>query len=242
MSFPFIGIDGCKAGWFCVALDDKLDWDFRLLTRLSELSRFVAEPKSVLIDMPIGFLDAATGARECDNLARQLLSPKRHTSVFSTPARKTLSARNYQEALTINRAMTGRGISIQAWMIVPKMIEVDQVLDDNPHLRKVMRESHPEICFWALNKKSATQFRKKEQPGQAERLAILKKYFPAAEEVFQQAQFRYLRRQLARDDILDAMVNSVTALRGYPDYHTLPEQPGTDAKGLAMEMVYAAGN
>jgi predicted RNase H-like nuclease len=58
------------------------------------------------------------------------------------------------------------------------------------------------------------------------------------EDLFQQAPFRYLRRQLPRDDILDAMVNSVTAVRAYPDYLTVPQQSEKEAKGLPMGMVY----
>jgi predicted RNase H-like nuclease len=51
-------------------------------------------------------------------------------------------------------------------------------------------------------------------------------------------QYRNLRRQLPRDNILDAMVTSVTAVRAYPNYLTIPQQSEKEAKGLPIEMVY----
>jgi predicted RNase H-like nuclease len=58
------------------------------------------------------------------------------------------------------------------------------------------------------------------------------------EDLFQQVQYRNLRRQLPRDNILDAMVTSVTAVRAYPNYLTIPQQSEKEAKGLPIEMVY----
>ena len=46
------------------------------------------------------------------------------------------------------------------------------------------------------------------------------------------------RKSLAKDDILDALVLAVTAAYPSKSMLTLPENPPTDARQLAMEIVY----
>ncbi len=80
--------------------------------------------------------------------------------------------------------------------------------------------------------------RKKVRAGGEERLAVLARYVPHVQEVFDLALSKWRRREVARDDILDAMAAGVTAL-GYPDeLATIPETPEIDSRGLRMEMVY----
>ena len=50
--------------------------------------------------------------------------------------------------------------------------------------------------------------------------------------------YRYLRKQLARGDIYDALVNAVTATRLDKMIKTLPPEPTKDTLGLPMQMVY----
>ena len=42
-------------------------------------------------------------------------------------------------------------MTVQAWGIVPKVIEVDEALRADAALRAVTREVHPELCFAAMN-------------------------------------------------------------------------------------------
>ena len=65
--------------------------------------------------------------------------------MFPAPARQSLAASNYQEALAINRESTGRGLSQQAWAIIPKIREIDELLRSSASLQGVMRECHPEL-------------------------------------------------------------------------------------------------
>ena len=159
--------------------------------------------------------------------------------MFPAPARKTLGAGSYREAVDINRRQTGREISRQAWAIVPKMREIDELLRANPALVGVVRECHPEVCFWALNGGQAMQHNKKAAEGRAERLRLLEAYFPDARVLLAQASSQYLRRQVALDDIVDAMVVAVTTKVGAGRYRTLPDPPEHDAHRWAMEIVYA---
>ncbi|UCC56560.1 MAG: DUF429 domain-containing protein [Gammaproteobacteria bacterium] len=234
----FIGIDGCPAGWFCVILDDRDHWSFRLAPDEHGVGELATGADSVLIDIPIGLCDSGSDGRDCDREARRLLGRGRASSVFSAPARRTLAATGYADALIRNRQATGRGLSRQAWGIVPKIRAIDALLRDQRALCGVLRECHPELCFWALNGRHAMQFNKKQGQGQQERLAVLERYFPQCHALFEQASENCLRRQVAHDDIVDAMVCAVTAKLGHGGYQTVPARPPRDGQGLSMEIVY----
>lgn len=90
----------------------------------------------------------------------------------------------------------------------------------------------------ALNNKQAMQYNKKTEHGKQERLSILENYFASCHQLFEQACSQFLRRQVADDDIIDAMVCVLTAKHGYNNYSTVPALPEHDVHGLAMEMVY----
>ena len=234
----YLGIDGCKDGWFCVSLNDNGDWSYRVIPNAKSLDEYVGHADSVLIDIPIGLHDSGTEERQCDKEARRMLTPKRSSSVFPAPARQTLQADNYEQAQQFNRSSIGRGLSQQSWNIVPKIREIDALLLSKPSLQGVLRECHPELCFWALNGTNAMLYNKKKEEGRHERLAVLENYFAPCHELFEQASSRYLRRQLARDDIIDAMVCAVTAKFGYNNYTTVPALPSKDMRGLPMEIVF----
>ena len=234
----YLGIDGCKAGWFCVSLSENDDYSFRVVPDAKSLSEYAENASSVLIDIPIGLHDKGTEERQCDKEARRLLRPKRSSSVFPAPARQALQAAGYEQAQQFNRSAIGRGLSQQSWNIVPKIREIDELLLSNPSLQGVLRECHPEVCFWALNAKHAMLHNKKQEAGRHERLAVLQTYFAPCHQLFESAASQYLRRQLALDDIIDAMVCAVTAKFGYNNYTTVPASPMSDIRGLPMEIVY----
>ena len=236
----FIGIDGCRAGWFCVSLDALGNGSCCVLPDGRAVGELAETADSVLIDIPIGLPDAGPDGRQCDLEARQMLGRARAASVFPPPARSTLAASGYPEALELNRRATGRGLSKQVWNIVPKIREIDVLLHDSPVLRGVLRECHPEVCFCVLNCQQAMRYNKKTREGQRERLDVLAHYLPQCHSLLEQACTAFPRRQVARDDVIDAMACAVTARHGYGGYLTLPACPPRDGQGLAMEIVYAS--
>lgn len=122
----FIGVDGCKAGWFFVCLSQTEEVTFGLFPGIEQLWQSCrCENTLFLIDIPIGLPSKGIPARQCDKDARRILSPKRHSSVFSPPSRESLYADNYEAACRINQKITGRKISRQAWGIAPKILEKD---------------------------------------------------------------------------------------------------------------------
>ena len=238
----FVGVDGCKAGWFAVVIDADGGFDSSIFEDIGALWNAHRDASAILIDIPIGLNSAGNLTRSCDAAARNALKPLRYSSIFTAPCRETLSATSYEAACRINQSICGKKISQQAWNIAPKIREVDDFLQTTTHARDILRETHPEICFWALNHYRPMKHPKKRGEGLSERLELLQKMYPQSREIYMTALDSYPRKELARDDILDALVNAVTATRLDTFGATLPEVPLKDARGLTMEMVYARVN
>jgi predicted RNase H-like nuclease len=231
----FFGLDGCKAGWFCIGIDDEGDFRFSVLKKIDELQQYLEQAKLILVDIPIGLPWRDQATRLCDTAARRILAP-RGSSVFPVPARSALSMPSYQQGSAENRRQLNKGLSVQSWAISPKIKETDEFMRRIKPGNKV-REMHPEVAFWALNGKRVLKHRKKDQQGIEERIAILSSHYKRAEKCFCMARDQYLVKEVASDDILDAMVGAVTAMQ-YPRLSTLPEKPVKDEEGIPMEMVY----
>ncbi|MYI83480.1 MAG: DUF429 domain-containing protein, partial [Chloroflexi bacterium] len=199
----------------------------------------------ILIDIPIGLPNSGDG-RACDAEAR-LRPGRRRSSVFTPPGREALRAdlhdHSHKRVSDVNREETGKGLSIQAFGIVPKIREVDELLRERgADARPRIREVHPEVCFWSLNRGNAMQNRKSTKAGLEERLTVLRRLSSRVDLVYNAALETFLRKEVARDDILDATAAAVTAV---PHEHgignplaTLPVEPPRDAFGLPMEMAY----
>ena len=233
-----MGVDGCRAGWFAVALDAAGNTEFAIYADIAGLWQAHSKAAAILIDIPIGLISGAGPGRMCDAAARKVLAPRRHSTIFSPPCRQALSAQSYTEVCRINARVCGRKISIQAWGISGKIKEVDDFLEACPEARRILRETHPEICFWALAGGQPMVYNKKSAPGESERLHLLEQVCPGSRDLFKTALARYPRKALGRDDILDALANAVTALH-LKSAATLPRHPPNDGRGLPMQIVYA---
>ena len=86
--------------------------------------------------------------------------------------------------------------------------------------------------------------RKSTSEGQEGRLEVLRSIGVVdakADEIYKQVCSYFFRRQVARDDILDALVAAVTArlvCEQSDGKRSAPTNPPKDNKGLPMEMVY----
>lgn len=233
-----MGIDGCRAGWFFVCLDEQDGHSFGVLSAIGQLADHLSRVETVLIDIPIGLRREHPEERLCDKAARSVLGRTRASSVFPAPSRCTLARDRYEDASARNRVCTGRGLSRQTFAILPKIREVDDFLRGATERLKV-REMHPEVAFWALNSRTSMSFNKRTREGCEERLALLRKYEPGAREIVGSALQRYRRAEVARDDIVDALVGAVLS-RHAQSLRTFPETPEIDDTGLPMEIVYWA--
>ncbi len=232
-----VGIDGCRTGWFAVRLDD--GWDVRVFSDIESMWHEWRDASLILIDIPIGLPDSRQPVRTCDGDARKLLGRPRMTSVFPSPGRAALSEESYQACSGANFAELGKKLTRQTWHILRKINEVEQLLRNDAGARSRVREIHPEVCFWAFNGGQAVQSRKKRSAGRRERLDILRKFDRRADAIREKAMTRYLRKQVAEDDILDAIAGAITANRPPDELAAVPAAAEYDACGLPMEMVYA---
>jgi predicted RNase H-like nuclease len=234
----FIGIDGCKAGWLAVILDNKYGYEIGIFTNIEKLWNNYSDSILIFIDIPIGLPGREMINRNCDLKAREILGPKRGSCVFPAPCREAVYTDNYMKANNLNRKILEKGLSLQAWNISHKIREADMFLRKNYRARKVVRESHPEICFWALAGKVMKNSKKK-KAGRIERLEILKSVYNISENIYNSALEKYKRKDVARDDIIDAICLAISAKINKSSLISIPQKPEIDKKGLRMEIVYS---
>lgn len=198
-----ISIDGCHSGWFYVPVIDTKNWKVGIVKNINELKGEIETSKYTLIDIPIGLRGSGRLERLCDLEARKILT-KRKSSIFPAPHKLSLKCSSYIEACNVNFINFGRKLSKQSWSIISKIKEVNDFIVNNNFEGKV-REIHPEICFWALNRKSEMLYNKKTIEGFQERLKLLSQYIPFVGDIVDYSLKNYKRKDLAKDDILDAL-------------------------------------
>jgi predicted RNase H-like nuclease len=239
----FVGVDGCKAGWFAVALTETNSFGVFQFSKISDLWNYFYDGKinvRILVDIPIGLIDSKSNfkRRSCDVEARRILRPYRQSSVFPIPCREAIYAKSYESACDINEEITGKRLTKQTWGIVPKIREMNDFLIAIGSAKEKIIETHPEVCFWALVGKPM-EYSKKESEGFDERKQLLQEICTSTDEIVQNALSKYRRKDVARDDILDALVASVTVKLSFQKrLKSIPEIPEKDSQGLPMQVVY----
>ncbi len=236
----FVGVDGCRAGWFWVSLMRSGEWQADIEQSFSRVWSKWQEAHSILVDIPIGLRNSSHDERLCDREARRVLGPPRSSSVFLVPCRPSLYARGYREACRINERYTGRRLSRQSWNIARKTREVDELLQSHPRARRGVREIHPEVLFWALNGGESMKYNKRTKDGFKERLHLLEIRYPGSQVIVASVLSRFTTKQVGKDDVLDALVGAVTGELGWHSLKSFPEQPERDSTGLPMEIAYFA--
>jgi predicted RNase H-like nuclease len=146
--------------------------------------------------------------------------------VFPTPVRAALGAADHAEALARSRAVDGRGLSVQAFHLLPRIAEVDTAM--TPALQSAVVECHPESVFAGLaGAPLATT--KRTADGRAERRDLL------AGAGVTVASVRV--PGAAAHDVLDALAAAVGAARFASGEATVLGDGATDARGLRMAIV-----
>jgi predicted RNase H-like nuclease len=234
----FVGVDGCRAGWFAVTLTPGPKWRVQVFANISSLWHECGGARLILVDVPIGLRDSGFSERQCDKLARKLLGRPRRSSVFPVPCRGAAYA-DAGKASDINKRLTGRRLSRQTLGITQKIQEVDRLLADDNKARSVMKEVHPELCFWALNGRAPMEYRKKDGRGSLERKRLLRTVCSFTDDLLRYA-LEENRGKVAEDDIIDALVAALTASKGMRGLSFVPDPPEMDSTGLPMHMAYYA--
>ena len=155
----------------------------------------------VAIDIPIGLPDSTS--RQADELARRELGVRR-SSLFMTPVRRAVLADDYASASRINRELTGSGISMQAFMLKPKLLEVEAWVLATP---RTVLEVHPELGFTTMAG-GPLPTRKATWAGAVERHRLLR-----SEGLTIESELGEVGRLAGVDDVLDAGAAAWTAQR-----------------------------
>jgi len=227
-----VGVDGCRGGWIAVS-----DWCGSLDAGVHENWLGVvgdANPDALLaVDIPIGL--PARGARACDVEARRFLGLPRGASVFSTPVRACLASGSYETVAARLRRADGRGLSKQAFHLLPKIRQLDEYLLE--HTRDIPRiyEVHPEVSFATWNEGRALQHNKASDAGRAEREHLTDAIWKGARE---RLWARVRGSGCRPDDLNDAFAALWTAVRiARGSARRRPQAMETDEHGLRMEIV-----
>lgn len=229
-----VGVDGCPGGWIAVAAE------YGATSARPEIARAGFFPRlgdllaaydgaMIVIDMPIGLVAGPEG-RGPDKPARALLKARR-SSVFTPPCRAALQAPGYSAANAAQRRAAGQGLSKQAWMLAPKLREIDSVM--TPALQDRVREGHPELAF-ALAAGAPMAHTKRRMHGLFNRIRFLATlgYDPIALSADLPPEV-----DAAADDLVDACILAHVAARcERGEALCVPDAPAKDPRGLRMEI------
>lgn len=229
-----VGVDGAKHGWIAVWRSTSgLVFDVYIsASRLVDAHRSAAV---IAVDIPIGLSDA--GQRAADALARSFVGGKRASSVFSAPVRGILDWATRAEASRRHVAIDGRGFGAQAFAILPKIRQWDDLLRSDAHACAQVREIHPEVSFAALGGAKGLEEGKRTPEGQARRRTLLAAVFGS--DAVDTLVSSVPRQWAAADDVLDALVALWSAERIHRgEASTLPSPVHIDACGLITAIHY----
>ena len=236
MNHRCVGIDATKGGWMaaCMEADITTVQTFRTI---DETCDEYAHADCVLIDIPIGLSESKLDMRPDGELRRWLIG--KSSSVFNVPCRQAVYADSYRDANAANIEILGKGLSRQSHSICAKIREVDIFLKRNPSWQNRLMESHPEIGFAMMNAGRPVLEGKKTWEGTNARISLLKGYVNNMDQIIESATHD-VRLKNRMDDVLDALCLAVISNLGMTKgFATIPEVPGSDKRGLKMQIVIA---
>ena len=214
-----VGVDACPAGWVVTVIGDD-GVTIETCERFREVEQEYGDADRLFVDIPIGL--PRSERRRCDLKARELLGC-RGSSVFFPPCETAAEKPDYEGANDEHRDKMEHGLSQQAYAISEKITEVQSVVGDRFDGR--IRESHPELCFAALNGQPVA-YPKASDRGRGVRMHLLTEVFDDAVALYEDARERYLLKEVRRDDVLDSMVLAHAARS--ESLRTAPSDPGSD--------------
>ena len=197
-----IGVDGAPGGWVAARIHENDRVDITFHEAFIDIVTNLSPHDVIIVDMPIGL--SANGHRPVDSAVRERLGVRRST-FFPTPLRSVLDFDDWADANEHSKAVSGRGLSKQAWNLVPKIAEVDDAW--TTALRDRLREGHPETSF-AEMAGAPLQTKKSQADGRTERISLLAEQLsPTIETVIDECPKKW------SIDAIDALALAWTAQR-----------------------------
>jgi predicted RNase H-like nuclease len=234
------GIDGCRAGWLCVTETGNSLRAF-VAPDIAQLVQQLPTDALIGIDIPIGLPQA--DSRQCDLEARKLLG-RRGVSVFPAPLRATIegtsNATPYARVHELQRQhhARGKGLSQQAWRLLPKIREIDAFMHEDLSRAERIVEVHPEVSFYFWNGEAPLPQSKKSREGRAARARLIDALWPGIRaELLQELKANH-RAAFAEDDFIDAFA-ALWSMRRHRSRTsiTLPARVEADSTGLPQQIV-----
>ena len=140
-----------------------------------------------------------------------------------------LEADTYEQALAIGRAADGRGLSRQAFNLIPKIRDLDAAM--TPDRQQWIAEAHPELCFASVARGAVRGVEAHSPRAGRPGSQPSPRSTPTSPTACRSAP------GAAVDDVLDAYVLTVTARRlARGDVERLGDG-AVDARGLRQEVV-----
>jgi|SRR5579872_5896841 len=234
------GVDGCRNGWIVAfgrawPCDEPVNIVF--CANFSTVLETTNSCQVIAVDMPIGLPDGSD-ERECDLSARKALGTKQ-SSVFLAPPRACIEAPGPIEFQAMHRKVRGKGAGLPVWGIVPKMLEVNRLLEEriatDPSTQDRVIEFHPELT-WQRFAGSSELSSKRSAEGVLQRIYLL--------ETLSQGWLPPFPQQIPGnptiDDALDAVVGISAAQRFLDRAKSVQRHPAGEPKrnraGLRMEI------
>jgi predicted RNase H-like nuclease len=227
-----VGVDGCRGGWVAVVAIGA-DLKAMVYTHWSALVSDIPPDSTIAVDIPIGL--PTRGARVCDLDARRVLGRPRASSVFPAPIRAVLSCiGSHAELSALHRRIDGRGLTKQAFHILPKIREVDLWLNENREEEGRVWEIHPEVSFTAWNNGRPMLHHKCTTEGRAERECLIHALWPTERHRLWSG---VARAGCGQDDLNDAIAALWTAGRVLTANHVrIPDHCHEDEAGRRMQI------
>lgn len=228
------GIDGCKKGWIMIKSSSG-DYSFDVYKNIFDMAADNEDLERILIDIPIG-LSSRKIKRTVEKELKKELKYK-HSTVFNPPCREALFQKDYVSVKKKNIEIEGKSLSIQSYNISNKIRELDEFWQSKPETEII--ESHPELCFKYLNKGEIVLSKKSTLVGLNERIKILATHEKKTKNLFKIIENNTLRKDVKRDDIVDALcLCLVNKLGGKNDLSFIEDDNKIDENGIEMRIGY----
>jgi predicted RNase H-like nuclease len=149
--------------------------------------------------------------------------------------RACLREGSYDDLGDLHRRIDGRGLTQQAFHLLPKIRQVDQYVAEDPSRQNAIVEVHPEVSFALWNGGAAIVHNKSKPVGRAERERLIDAFLPGERERLWAA---VRARGCGRDDLNDAFAALWTVRRiAAGEAFRMPEEVECDQCGVRMQIV-----
>jgi predicted RNase H-like nuclease len=220
-----LGVDGWRSGWIGARVEpgvDRVEW----MLLPDGAAVLAVEAVITAIDIPMGLPES--GSRGCDVVARMTLYGAGST-VFPAPVRPVLHCKTHAEALEMLRGRGRTLMSAQAFGLVRKIKDIDDVL--MPAMQDRVVEVHPELSFRRLAGVGRMP-RKKTAAGVAVRLEALRRWLPSVDRALTSVP-----KPVPIDDALDALACAWTAQQMQTGHFERLGDGDRDMRGLLMQII-----